>query len=260
MRARVKLGRTGLTVSTLCFGTGYLSGSVAVGARLLTRAYALGVTFWDTSDDYGTHPHVARALREVGRDDVVIATKTYASTALGARRAVARALRELGVEAVDIFLLHAVDSRGELEAKLPALHALTRAKEEGLVRAVGVSSHSREVLTRLLGLPEVDLAFVVVNKTGTWMKDASPAEMMQAVKRLYRSGRGIYGMKALGSGQVTEPTEVTSALHYAFRYPYAHAICVGMTSEAELKADVVLWRHARTVEAVGQEIGDLESC
>src|SRR3989442_4436650 len=49
---------------SLCFGTGYMGGSVAAGARLLTRAYDLGVTFWDSSDDYGTHPNVARALRE----------------------------------------------------------------------------------------------------------------------------------------------------------------------------------------------------
>src|SRR2546427_5280720 len=90
-KRRVRLGRTGLTVSTLCFGTGYMGGSVASGARLLTRAYDLGVTFWDSSDDYGTHPHVARALREVGRDGVIVATKTYASTAVGARRALTKA-------------------------------------------------------------------------------------------------------------------------------------------------------------------------
>ena len=242
---QVKLGRTGLTVSTLCFGTGYLSGSTAAGARLLTRAYDLGVTFWDTSDDYGTHPHVSRALREVERDRVVVATKTYASTAVGAQRAVAKALRELGVEAVDIFLLHAVDSAGELEAKLPALEALSKAKSEGLVRAVGVSSHSREVLTRLNVLSEVDVALVVVNQTGAWMKDASPDEMTRAVKRLCESGRGVYGMKALGSGQVTGEKAVASALRYAFRYPYTHAICLGITSEAELEADVAIWHRTR---------------
>jgi aryl-alcohol dehydrogenase-like predicted oxidoreductase len=97
---------------------------------------------------------VARALRDVGRDEIVVTTKTYASTAAGARRSLMKALRELRVEAVDIFLLHAVDSAGELEAKLPALETLARAKAEGLVRAVGVSSHSREVLTRLLDLRE----------------------------------------------------------------------------------------------------------
>jgi uncharacterized protein len=241
---RVLLGRTGLRVSTLCFGTGYLSGSSAAGARLLTRAYDLGITFWDTSDDYGTHRHVARALRDLGRQRVVVATKTYATTALGARRAVTRALRELGVEAVDIFLLHAVDSPGELEAKLPALEALTRAKTEGLVRAVGVSSHSCAVLGRLLTLPEVDVALVVVNRTGAWMKDAAPAEMTRAVRALYRSGRGVYGMKVLGSGQVTESRAVAAALRDAFRYSWAHSICVGMTSDAELRAEVAVWRRA----------------
>ncbi len=233
-----------MTVSTLCFGTGYMAGAIPAGARLLTRAYDLGVTFWDTSDDYGTHPHVARALREIGRDEVVIATKTYASTGAGARRSVAKALREIGVGAVDIFLLHAVDSVGELEAKRPALEALHRAKEEGLVRAVGVSSHSRGVLMRLLAIPEVDVALVVVNQTGAWMKDASPAEMTQAVSGLHGSGRGVYGMKALGSGQVTGRAAVASALRYAFGYPYVHSICVGITSEAELEADCGTWRRA----------------
>jgi aryl-alcohol dehydrogenase-like predicted oxidoreductase len=246
VETRVGLGRTGLTVSSLCFGTGYLGGSVAAGARLLTRAYDLGVTFWDTSDDYGTHPHVARALREVGRDEVVVATKTYASTALGAQRAVTKALRELRVEALDIVLLHAVDSAGELEVKRPALDALSAAKAEGLVRAVGVSSHSREVLTRLRALPQVDIALVVVNRTGSWMKDASPAEMTQAVKALCRRGCGVYGMKALGSGEIVEKAAVVSALRYALRYRYVHAICVGITSEAELEADVAVWRRARS--------------
>jgi hypothetical protein len=38
MRTRVVLGRTGLTVSTFCLGTGYMDGSVASGVRFLTRA------------------------------------------------------------------------------------------------------------------------------------------------------------------------------------------------------------------------------
>lgn len=238
---RIELGRTGLRVSPLAFGTGYLDGPVAAGARLLAKAYDLGVNFWDTSDDYGTHPHVSRALREVGRPDVVIATKTYAATAVGARRSVTKALRELGVETVDLFLLHAVDSVGELETKLPALEELVRARQSGLVRAVGVSSHSREVLSRLLPVPNVDVALVVVNNTGAWMKDAGPREMRAVIRRLYRRRRGVYGMKALGSGQVTGD-QVAPALRWAFRFPYAHSICVGMTTVEELRENVALWQ------------------
>lgn len=241
---RVELGRIRLKVSRLAFGTGYLGGPVTAGARLLARAYDLGVNFWDTSDDYATHPHVARALKEVGRDDVVVATKTYAATAVGARRSVTKAVRELRVEAVDLFLLHAVDSVDELEAKEPALEALVRAREAGLVRAVGVSSHSREVLSRLRSLPEVDVALVVVNRTGAWMKDATPREMSAAIRQLYRSRRGVYGMKALGSGQVTGD-QVAPALRWAFRFPYVHAICVGMTTAQELQANVALWRASQ---------------
>lgn len=241
---RVELGRTGLKVSRLAFGTGYLDGSVTAGTRLLAEAYDLGVNFWDTSDDYGTHPHVARALRQVKRDDVVIATKTYATTAVGARRSVTMALRGLGVKTVDLFLLHAVDSLDELEAKQPALEALVQARETGLVRAVGVSSHSRAVLSRLLALPEVDVALVVVNRTGTWMKDATPREMRAVVRQLYRSGRGVYGMKALGSGEVTG-VRVAPALRWAFRFPSAHSICVGMTTAEELRANVRIWRASQ---------------
>ena len=82
----VELGRTGLKVSSLAFGTGYLNSSVTSGAQLLTQAFDLGVNFWDTSDDYETHPHVAQALKEVGRNNVIVATKTYATTAIGALR------------------------------------------------------------------------------------------------------------------------------------------------------------------------------
>jgi hypothetical protein len=52
------------------------------------------------------------------------------------------------------------------------------------------------------------------------MKDATPKEMAEAVKRLHRSGRGVYGMKALASGQVTGQAEVAGR-------PYTDAVGVG---------------------------------
>jgi hypothetical protein len=81
--------------------------------------------------------------------------------------------------------------------------------------------------TRLLDLSEVDAGLVITNEACAWMKDASPA----AVRRLYQSGRGVYGMKALDGGRITGRMAVAAALRYAFRDPYSHAICVGLTSE-----------------------------
>jgi hypothetical protein len=76
------------------------------------------------------------------------------------------------------------------------------------------------------------------------MNDATPQEMTEAVRRLHRSGRGVTGIKALGSSQVTG-REVAAALRFAFRDPYVYATRVGMTFESELEANVALWRRAR---------------
>ena len=73
---RVWLGGSGLHVSRLAFGTAFMGPqsdrmSPQAGASLLLQALAQGVSFWDTADDYGTHVHVARALRQVPRERVV---------------------------------------------------------------------------------------------------------------------------------------------------------------------------------------------
>jgi predicted aldo/keto reductase-like oxidoreductase len=238
MVGQVAFGETGLMVSRLCFGAGWFGDApVARGARLLRRAFELGVTFWDTSDDYGTHPHVAAALRGLSRDAVVVASKTYAATAAGARRVLAKSLKELRTDRVDVMLLHAVDSVQELEAKAGALEGLVRAREAGRVRAVGVSTHSRNVLDRLLKLPEVEVVLALCNRTGYYMKDGPPEATHEMVRSLFRAGKALYGMKALDAGHVA-PGKASAALGHAFGLPYFHSICVGLTTEAELAASV----------------------
>lgn len=82
---KVKLGSSGLVVSKLGFGTfdfGVRSLGIVPeeGCRILSEAHRLGVSFWDTSDDYGSHPHIAAALRVIPRKRVVISTKTSAKS------------------------------------------------------------------------------------------------------------------------------------------------------------------------------------
>ena len=77
------LGSAGIAVSNLCFGTGTdgwagKSDQTALGldglADLLAYAYDRGVSFWDSADQYGSHPHVARACKVVGRENVMAGT------------------------------------------------------------------------------------------------------------------------------------------------------------------------------------------
>ncbi|MGB9777894.1 MAG: aldo/keto reductase [Candidatus Bathyarchaeales archaeon] len=81
----VKLGRTGLKISKLGFGTfdfgvPTLNIGIAEGAQVLVEAFKLGINFWDTSDDYGSRPHIASALKQILRKEGVISTKTYAKS------------------------------------------------------------------------------------------------------------------------------------------------------------------------------------
>ena len=113
----VDLGLTGISTSRLCFGTGttgwkHRSNQGDLGierlAYLLRFAHEHGVSFWDTADMYGTHPHVAAALREVGRETVTVTTKTVSRTAGEVRADVERFLGELGTDYLDIVLLHCI--------------------------------------------------------------------------------------------------------------------------------------------------------
>ena len=88
---KVILGNTGIEVSRLAMGTGTsgVGGSsnqtrklgVKGLADLLHMAYDNGVRFWDSADQYGTHKHLKEGLKSVKREEVVILSKTHATTA-----------------------------------------------------------------------------------------------------------------------------------------------------------------------------------
>jgi len=238
----VAFGKTGLTVSRLSFGTAYLGPlgehlTPEAGGELLAQAFELGVTFWDTSDDYGTHPHVAAALRQVPREQVVIASKTYEPEG-----AVERALRELDTDYLDIMLIHCV-GLSWIEPARQALAVLQRDKERGLLRVVGFSTHSAEVARRAAGWPDVEVLLGIVNPTGTWgqgerVEDGTIADMLDALKQAHAAGKGVYAMKVLGAG--TLASDPAQAIHFAARLPYIHSLCIGMRNLDEVRQNLAL--------------------
>ena len=87
---RVQVGNTGIEMSRMAMGTGtrgYGGSSnqtrklgIKGVSDLLLAAYDEGINFWETADQYGSHPHVGTALKKVDRDKVVILTKTNSSS------------------------------------------------------------------------------------------------------------------------------------------------------------------------------------
>lgn len=240
----VPFGQTGLTVSRLCFGTAYLGPlsdklTPEAGGDLLTRAFELEVTFWDTADNYGTHPHVAAALRQVPREQVVIASKTYE-----AEGAVERALRELETDYLDIMLIHCV-GLSWIERARDALEVFERDKARGLVRAVGFSTHSAEVTRRAAEWPEVEVLLTIVNLTGIWgrdndeqLEDGDMADVLSGVERAHAAGKGVYAMKVLGGGALT--SDPAQAIGFVARLPSVHSLCIGMRTLDEVRHNLAL--------------------
>jgi aryl-alcohol dehydrogenase-like predicted oxidoreductase len=242
----VEFGKTGLSVSRLAFGTGSHGwggrseqSDLGIGelASLLRLAYDHGVTFWDAADAYGTHPHVAKALASLPRDKVVIATKTTSRTGAQAVRDIERFLRELGTDVLDVVLLHFMTQADWPRSHAGAMAALSRAKEQGKVRAVGVSCHG---LGALRAAAESDWAEVVlarINMAGVNM-GASPAEVVPIIEQMYVSGKAVYGMKVLGCGQLARKTR--AAIQYVLQLGVVHAVVIGTSRREHLLENVGL--------------------
>lgn len=247
----ILLGSTGLRVSRLCFGTAELGPlgeklSVRQGADLLVAAWELGITFWDTSDDYGTHAHVARALKGVPRDRVILSTKTVAEDGLDA--SLARCLRELKTNYLDLWLVHCWMPNW-FEPGMELVRAMQRAKASGRIRAVGISTHSVEIVRRAATMPEVEVVMALLNVDGVFkwdehkVEDGTMAEMHDACRQAFDAGKGVIAMKVLGGGAHVKDPE--PALRFVASLPYVHTLCVGMESMAQVKENVRTMERGR---------------
>ena len=186
---RIRLGNTGIEVSRLCFG-GLVIGplqknmTVEAGAGVIVRALEKGVNFIDTAELYGTYGHIREAVRRSGTRPV-IATKSYAYSREGAAQSLEKARYELDTDVIDIFLMHEQETRLTLRGHREALEYYLEAKQKGVIRAVGVSTHNIEVVEAAAEMPEIEVIHPLVNRTGIGIGDGSVEQMLKAVERAY---------------------------------------------------------------------------
>jgi len=238
------LGKTGLIVSRLCFGTltvGPLQADLSPeeGGRLIAAALEAGVNFIDTAEIYGTYPHIARALQRTGLE-AIIATKSYAYTAEMMAASVERARSQMNRDLIDVFLLHEQESILTLKGHAPALEHLHREKAMGRVKAVGISTHSVDCVYAAADFGGVEVIHPLINVRGIGIRGGGAEEMLNAIRYARRKGIGVYGMKPLGGGTLYR--EAVPALAFAFGLPELDAVAVGMQTEDELKVNLALAR------------------
>lgn len=238
MRMRT-LGKSGLQVSQLCYGTLTMSPlqknlPPEDGARLLIHAYERGVRFLDTADLYGTYPHIRLALREA--PDYVISTKAYCWDAPTTQAALERAFRGVGRDYIDLFMLHEQESLYTLRGHEEALVYLQKQKERGHIGAIGVSTHFVQCVQAAPRFPMIDVIHPLINRAGIGIQDGTREDMERAIQNARDFGIGIFAMKPLGGGHLISDNR--AALEYAIDNPLLDSVAMGMQSLQEIDADI----------------------
>jgi 1-deoxyxylulose-5-phosphate synthase len=238
---RIRLGNTGIEVSRMAMGTGTNGWAKSSNqtrqlgitglAGLLQAGFDMGVNFWDTADQYGSHPHLKEALKKVPRDKVVILSKTHATTEKEMNADLDRFRSELGTDYIDIVLLHCMTSKDWPTEKEGAMDVLSRAVEKKVIRAHGVSCHTLEALKSAAASSWVQIDLARINPHGAEM-DADVPIVVDILKQMKQSGKIVMGMKIFGAGRLTN--RIDECLKYALAQEYLDCFTIGVQNLDQL--------------------------
>jgi len=233
------LGNTGIKTSRLAMGTGTVgsghhSHQTALGVKglseLLLNGYDHGLRFFDAADTYGSHPHVAEALKHVQRDKVTVLTKTFSRDPASARADIDRFRRELGTDYLDVCLIHCVTEGDWTERYKGVMDVLSEAKQRGIIRTHGCSCHTIEALRAAAKSPWVEIDLARINPIGAEM-DSDPATVVSVLKEMKAAGKAVVGMKILGQGALRNRQD--EAIKYALSLGVLDAFTIGAESKQE---------------------------
>jgi aryl-alcohol dehydrogenase-like predicted oxidoreductase len=235
----VVLGNTGIHTSRLAMGTGTVgtghhSHQTALGVQglsdLLRNGYDNGLRFFDSADAYGSHPHVAEALKHIPRDKVTVLTKSWSRNPAEMRADLDRFRKELGTDYLDIVLMHCLTEGDWTDRYKGVMDVLSEAKQKGIIRAHGCSCHSIEALRAAAASPWVEVDLARVNPIGSHM-DADPATVISVLKQMKASGKAVVGMKILGQGDMRDRQD--EAIKYALSLGVLDAFTIGAENRNE---------------------------
>ena len=244
----VALGKTGLNVSRVAFGTGTRgwkieSDQTHLGMKkfveLSQYCFEKGIRFFDTADMYGSHPYVGAALKVIPREKVTVLTKVMTYGHEGwyetepFTKSFDRFRKDLGTDYIDIFLMHCmINGQWPTEYK-GYMDAMSEAKQKGLIKAVGISCHSLDAMIEAASNPWVDVLFARINHNGAKM-DSTPEKVMRVLETARKNGKGVIGMKIFGCGELVKESEREQSLNYVIKSGNVHCMTLGMDSKEQV--------------------------
>lgn len=254
---QVVLGQSGVTVSLVGMGTGTVGGNQSSNqtklgvpgfTRVVRHCLERGINFFDVADQYGSHVFLREALRGVPRDRYVIQTKTHARDEKTAKNHIERYCLELGVDHLDVLLLHCMTNENWPAENAGAMDYLMKAREQGLIRAHGVSCHGMDPLRIAAKHPFVQVDLARINPEGLIMDDKSPDEVASELEEMHGRGVGVVGMKILGEGRITDSDRIDDSLRFVLGLGTVDAFVIGFESIEQVD-DMI----ARTEKAIAAQ-------
>ena len=240
---RVKIGNTGLETSRLCFGTGFksfnrISEQTRLGrpvfVKLLRKGYERGIRCFDAADLYGSHTHLAEALKPFPRDSYLLISKIWwrkggvpDEDKTDVPSQIERFLRELATDYIDIVQMHCLDKGSWATDLADMMEALAACKQAGKIRAHGISIHGLAALQASPEVPWLDVAHVRINPFGDKM-NGSVEDNVKAIKELRSKGKGVIGMKILGEGTFSDNCDkINESLAFTLKGGLADVLDIG---------------------------------
>lgn len=257
------LGKTGVPVTILgCGGEGVLRtwGRQAEAVAVIRRALERGITYFDTAPAYsGSQDYYGEALG-ADRARIFLASKTHDRSYDGSQRLLDQSLKRLRTDHLDLWQLHDLRERGELDAifgRQGALRAMEQARSEGKVRFLGITGHTDPaVLLEAVRRYPFDTALVALN-----VADRQRLSFIQQFLPTAREERvGVIGMKVLARGALLSrrlPFTLDQVLGYVLSQAGVSTAIVGFDDVAQVDEAVEAARRFEPLTA--QEMTWLET-
>jgi 1-deoxyxylulose-5-phosphate synthase len=244
----ITLGKSGVNVTRLAFGTGSISGLVQrdLGqegfTKLVRYAYDRGIRFFETAESYGDmHRMLGVALQGIPRENYRLMSKVTTVPGVDPQQKFDELRKLANTEYFDIMLLHWQHTATWPVDTAKWQDGILEAQSKKAIVSHGASVHGLPALRQVPGNKWLDVAMIRVNHKGTRMdaEDYNSSglgnvpEVVTHVKQVRKEGVGVISMKLVGEGTFNREDR-RAAMRFAFQNAGVDCVTVGYKNNAEI--------------------------
>jgi aryl-alcohol dehydrogenase-like predicted oxidoreductase len=245
----VTLGKSGVQVTRLAFGTGSSNGHVqsSLGqqefSKLVAHAYERGIRFFETAESYTTPAMLGEALKPYPRESYVLMNKVTTDEGVDPHVRFDEMRRISKTDYFDIMLLHWQHTDSWVSETARWQDGILEAQQKKTIRSRGASVHGLPALRQMPGNKWLEVAMIRMNHKGTRMDgptgednnnpDHVP-EVVAHVKQVKSEGMGVISMKLVGDAVFTQHSDRQAAMRFAFKNAGVDCVTVGFKNTQEI--------------------------